>query len=46
MNEKKIEFLTQPLREAKPLLLPEGFRLWVECDDEENEPILILVEVA
>ena len=37
-----MELKTLPLREAKPLLVPEGYRPFAECDDDSDELILWL----
>ena len=47
MNEKQempiVEFANVPLRDAKPLYVPLSCRVWAECDDCEDEIILINV---
>jgi len=40
-EEKVVEFLSIPLRDAKPLYVPLYCKAWLECD--EDEPALVVV---
>ena len=41
---KVVEFANVPLRDAKPLYVPLSCRVWAECDDCEEELILVMVQ--
>ena len=40
---KIVEVLSVPLRDAKPLYVPLSCRVWAECDDCDEELILVMV---
>ena len=44
-QEKGMELKTLPLREVGPILVPEGFRPFCECDDFDDELVLWLYQI-